>query len=175
MDNIEVIKGLKVPLARLKPKGNDVHMACDGQRGLTLWDFLNHLVVRGIAPVVSFKAAVLAQGTASILTSGIGGLMSLLHHASSGEIHKAHRHLHRPEFNFLSKIKSHMALMLEHHHENEEPKQQAQDRPQTHTKDEKGTHGGSATYSSPHTVEHQEDITEHGVKRMEGGGVTADV
>ena len=68
-----------------------------------------------------------------------------------------------------------MALMLEHHHENEEPKQQAQDRPQTHTKDEKGTHGGSATYSSPHTVEHQEDITEHGVKRMEGGGVTADV
>ena len=60
VDNIEVIKGLKVPLARLKPKGNDLHMACDGQRGLTLWDFLNHLVVRGIAPVVSFKAAVLA-------------------------------------------------------------------------------------------------------------------
>lgn len=176
MDNIEIIKAFTVPPVNLKHKGNDAHMACDGQRGLTLWVFLKNLVVRGIAPVVGLKAAVLAQGSASILTSGIGGLMSLLHHASSGEIHKAHRHLHRPEFNFASKIKTHIALMLEHHHESGDPKQRKQDPPQAQSDGKKDTHSSSssAMHSSPHTVEHHEDITEHGVIHTEDG-ITADV
>jgi hypothetical protein len=88
VNHIEIIKALKA-----SQKKDSKHTARDNHSGLTLWQFLFRLTVKGIAPVVSSKAAVLAQGSASIITSGAGGLISLMHHAAAGPSSKRHDHL----------------------------------------------------------------------------------
>ena len=88
VDNIEVARTLHPTSAS--------EVARTGERGLTLWQFLFKFFVKGVAPVVTSKGTVLAHGSASILTSGLGGLMSLMNHAvhspSYGK-HNAHHDL----------------------------------------------------------------------------------
>ena len=88
IDCIEVVHDLKPSKKELKHRARDSHC------GLSLWRFLFCLFVKGIAPKVGSNVSVLAQGSASILTSGAGGIISLLKHATLQPTSRRHNHLH---------------------------------------------------------------------------------
>ena len=55
-----------------------------GKDGITLWELAWAFWIKGLTPVVATKARVLASGSAQIMSSGVGGLISLMNGSKMG-------------------------------------------------------------------------------------------